>query len=44
MTASHGDSALESPIRCSQASSSTWVVDQTAEGTLERPMDEDAGT
>ena len=44
MTASYGDPGLESPVRCSQASSSTWVVDQTAEGTLERPMGEDAGT
>ena len=44
MTASHGNPILESAVYCSQAASSTWVVDQTAEGTLERPVDEDAGT
>ena len=44
MTASNGNRGLESPIYCSQGSSNTWVVDQTAEDTLGRPDNEDAGT
>ena len=44
MTASHGNRGLESPVYCSQDSPNTWVLDQTAEDTLERPENEDAGT
>ena len=44
MTTSYGNRGLESPIYCSQDSSNAWIVDQTAEDTLERPENEDAGT
>lgn len=44
MTASYGNQGRESHIYCSQDPSNTWVVDQAAEASLERPKNEETGT
>ena len=43
MTVPYGNRGLQSPIGCSKESSDTLIVDQTAEETLERQGNEDAG-
>ena len=44
MTVPYDNQGPRSPIGCSKESSDTLVVDQTAEKTLERQGNEDAGT